>query len=54
MLTTTWASDIPKMTLLAYPQKRPLIKTSKKHPFSAHSTRLLTPEEKIEKTARQH
>jgi hypothetical protein len=49
MFITTWACYIPKMTFLAFPQKKPFIETSKKHRFSAHSTRLLTPEAKIEK-----
>jgi hypothetical protein len=51
MFTNPWACYIPKMTFLAFPQKKPYIKTSKKHPFSAHSTRLVTPEVKIEKNS---
>ena len=49
MFITPGACYIPKKTFLAFPQKKPFIKTSKKHPFLAHSTRLLTPEAKIEK-----
>jgi hypothetical protein len=49
MFTTPWACYIPKMTFFAFPQKKPFIKTSKKHSFSAHLTRLLTTEAKIEK-----
>jgi hypothetical protein len=49
MFTTPRACYIPKMTFLAFPQKKPFIKTSKKHPFSAHSAKFLTPEAKIEK-----
>jgi hypothetical protein len=49
MFTNPWACYIPKMTFLAFPQKKPYIKTSKKHTFSAHSTRLVTHEAKIEK-----
>jgi hypothetical protein len=32
--------NISKMTFFAFPQKKPCIKTSKKHRFSAYSTRL--------------
>jgi hypothetical protein len=42
------------MTFLAFPQKKHFIKTSKKHPFSAHSAKFLTPEAKIEKTEPIH
>jgi hypothetical protein len=49
MFTTPRACYIPKMTFLAFPQKKPFIKTSKKHPFSANSAKYLTPEAKIEK-----
>ena len=49
MLTTPWACYFPKITFLAFPQIKLFIKTSKNHPVSAHSTRLLTPEAKIKK-----
>jgi hypothetical protein len=33
MFTNPWSSYIPKITFLAFPQKKPCIKTSKKHYF---------------------
>jgi hypothetical protein len=54
MFITPGACYIPKMTFLEFPQKKPFIKTSKKHLFSAHSGKFLTPEAKIEKTETIH
>jgi hypothetical protein len=49
MFTTPWAGYISKITFLAFPQKKPFIKTAEKHRFSAHSTRPLTSAAKIGK-----
>jgi hypothetical protein len=46
---THLASYNPKMTFMAFLQKKRFIKTLEKHPFLGHSTRLRAPETKIEK-----
>jgi hypothetical protein len=51
MFTNPWACYIPKMTFLEFPQKKPCIKTSKNHHFSAYLTRFLASEAKIEKNS---
>ena len=51
MFLTPWACYIPKMTFLTFTQKKLYIETSRKHPFSAQSTRLPTPEAKIGKNS---